>query len=241
MHLWFIFGIFAIPLETAHTALVSHYKYIIVLLFNMQLRGGTCLIQLHFHNLQFRVEHCAFLVLTRKSDWMKQGTPLHNAHNPGSATEENQWGQALISLQSANAVSSETLCLGFCYSSHSMAHVFKASSYHAAALQILLSSSYTCIKIMSSGRKQNSAQPHFSFCVCSRLSKIAFTSVTFHYVIMSLGGENSCRKVKVWITLGKYYLQLGWIWCLTGLLGQFVSLFVWKKSIWLRNYPEGLL
>lgn len=81
------------------------------------------------------------------------------------------------------------------------------------------------LKTMSPRRKKNSAYPQFSFCVCSRLNEIAFTSVTFHYVTMSLGGEHSCRKVRVWIISGKYYLPLWWTWCMSGLLGQFVFLF----------------
>ena len=58
---------------------------------------------------------------------------------------------------------------------------------------------------------------------------LAFTSVTFHFVTMSLGGENSCSKVRVWITSEKYYLQLWWIWCVSGLLGQDVFLLLLKK------------
>lgn len=142
-HLRFIFGISAIYLEAAHKQNLScpmkpfHLTRNTLLCFCLtcRLSESTNLIQLYFYNLQFTVEHDAFLVLTRKSDWMNLGIQLHNVHNPGSATEENQWGEALISLQSANAVSSEKLCRGFCYSSHSTAqHVFKPSSYHAAAL-----------------------------------------------------------------------------------------------------------
>lgn len=117
--------------------------------------------------------------------------------------------------------------------------VFKPSSYHAAALWIQLSSSYTCIKPTSSKRKRNSVYPQFSFYVCSRLNEIAFTSVTFHYVTMSLGGENSGRKVRVWITLGKYYLQLWWIWCVSELPGQFVFLFFIKEVNVTKKLPGG--
>lgn len=110
--------------------------------FTGRLSGGTNLIQLYFYNLLFTVEHYAFLVLARKLDWMNLGPQLHNMQNPGTATEENQWGEALISLQSVNAVSSETLCLGFCYSSHSIALCFqtqllsRSSSLDSAELQL---------------------------------------------------------------------------------------------------------
>lgn len=108
-----------------------------------------------------------------------------------------------------------------------------------ALLMQQLSSSYTCIKTMSSRRKKNSAYPQFSFHVCSRLNEIAFTSVTFHYVTMSLGGENSCRKVRLWITSGKYYLQLWWIWCSSMLLGQFVFFFFTKEVNVTKKLPGG--
>lgn len=162
MHLRFIFGISAIYSEAAHKQdsccpmQPLHHTRNTSLCFCLTCRlcGGTNLIQLYFYNLQFTVKHYAFLVLTRKSDWMNLGIQLHDVQNPGSATEENQWGEALISLQSANAVSSETLCPGFCYSSHSVAHIFKPSSYHAVALWIRFSSSYTFIKTMPSGEKK---------------------------------------------------------------------------------------
>lgn len=131
---------------------------------------------------------------------MNLGTQLHIVQIPGSAAEDDQWGKALISWQSANAVSSETLRSGFCYSGHSVTHVSKSSSYHAEAPWIQFSSSYTFIKTMSSRREKNSAYPQFSFYVCSRLNEIAFPSVTFHCVTMSLGRESSYRKVRIWIT-----------------------------------------
>lgn len=236
MHLWFIFGISAIYSEAAHKQDSScamqplHHTRNTSLCFCLTCRptGGTNLIQLHFHNLQFTVKHCAFLVLPRKSDWMNLGRQLHIVQNPGSATEENQWGEALISLQSANAVSSETLCPGFCYSSHSVAHVFNPSSYHAAALWIQFHSSYTFIKTVSSRRKKKSAYAQFSFHVCSRLNEIAFTSVTFHCVTMSLGrenfweGETMNHQENSSFSHDEFDVHLG---CLANLF----SFFLWKK------------
>lgn len=98
MHLRFLFGISAISLEAAHKQNSScpmqplHHSRNTLSCFCLTLRlsGGTHLVQLYFHNLQFTGEHYAFLVLTRKSDWMDLGIQLHNVHNPGSATEENQ-------------------------------------------------------------------------------------------------------------------------------------------------------
>lgn len=136
------------------------------------------------------------------------------------------WSPCRVQMQLAQKHSAQ----GFCYSSHSVAHVFKPSSYHEAALWIQLSSSYTCIKPTASRRERNSAYPQFSFCVCSRLNETAFTSVIFHDVTLSLGGENSCRKVRIWLTSRKYYLQLWWMWCASGLLGQFVFLFLLRSK-----------
>lgn len=241
MHLRFIFGISAIYSEAAHkqdsscpVQLLHHTRNTsLCFCLTCRLSGGTNLIQLHFHNLQFAVKHCAFLVLPRKSDWMNLGGQPHIVQNPGSATEENQWGEALISLQSANAVSSETLCTGFCYSSHCVAHVFKPSSYHTAALWIQFHSSYTFIKTVSSRRKKKSAYAQFSFHVCSRLNEIAFTSVTFHCVTVSLGRETSCRKVKLWITrkiVASAMMNLMFIWAAWPICFLFFFfLFLWKK------------
>lgn len=98
MHLRFIFGISAIYSEAAHTRNSScltqplpHTRNTsLCFCLTCRLSGGTSLIQLYFYNLQFTVKHYAFLVLTRKSDWMKLGVQLHIVQNPGSATEENQ-------------------------------------------------------------------------------------------------------------------------------------------------------
>lgn len=86
---------------------------------------------------------------------------------------------------------------------------------------------------------KRTAYPQFSFHVCSRLNEIAFISVTLHYVTMSLGGENSCRKVRVWIISGKYYLQLWWMWCSSRLPGQFVSLLFIKEVNVTKKFPRG--
>lgn len=236
-HRRFIFSISAIYLEAAHTQNstypgqpLHHTRNTSVCsCFICRISRGTDLIWLYFYSPQFTVEHYAFLRLARKSDWMNLGTRLHNVHNPGSGwrkiNEGKHWSPCRVQMQLAQKHSA----WGFCYSSHSIAHVFKPSSYHTAALWIQLKSSCTCIKTTSLRRRRNSEYLQFSFCVCSRLNEIAFTSVTFHFVTMSLGGENSCRKVRVWITSEKYYLQLWWIWCVSGLLGQYVFLLLLKK------------
>lgn len=236
-HLRFIFSISAIYLEAAHKQNSSYpgqplhhtRNTSVCFCFICRLSRGTDLIWLYFYSLQFIVEHYAFLGLARKSDWMNLGTLLHNVHNPGSGrrkiNEWKHWSPCRVQMQLAQKHSAR----GFCYSSHSVAHVFKPKSYHTAALWIQLRSSCTRIKTTSLRRRRNSEYPQFSFCVCSRLNEIAFTSVTFHFVTMSLGGENSCRKVRVWITSEKYYLQLWWIWCVSGLLGQYVFLLLLKK------------
>lgn len=141
-------------------ALPSCGEYVLVLLFNI--RGGAYLIQLYFYNLQLTVEQSAFLVLLRKWVWMNLGIEPHNVHHPGSAREENQWGEALISLQRANAVSAQTVCLGFCYSSHSKAQAFKPSSYHEAALQIQ-SRLVTQAQKPGLPEGKSTAHPQFSF------------------------------------------------------------------------------
>lgn len=201
------------------------------------LRGGANLTQVYFSNLPFTAERCAFLMMHRKGDGMNLGIQPHNVHHPGSATEENQWGEASISLQRANAVSAETVCLGCCYSSHSTALVFKPSSYHAVALWSSVLVTHAQKPCLLEGER--TAYPHFGVCVCSRLNEIAFTSVTLRCVTMSLGGENSCRKVKAWIISGKYYLQRWWIWCSSRLPGQFVPLFFCKEVNVTKMLPGG--
>lgn len=100
-HLWFHFGISVVCLDATHKQSLSCPRQPFPGSRNMwqhlclicRLSRRTNLIQFDFHNLRFTVEHCGFLELTRKSDWMAQGIQLHNVCNPGFATEENQWGE----------------------------------------------------------------------------------------------------------------------------------------------------
>lgn len=88
MHLRIIFGISAIYLKAAHKQNPScpmqplHHgmNTLLCFCFTHRRSGGTNLIQLYFHNLQFTGKHYAFLVMSRKSDWMNLGIQLHNVH-----------------------------------------------------------------------------------------------------------------------------------------------------------------